>query len=1758
MLVTAGHYSFPVGGVGAMQQNTCSVGSYCAGGVQLPCPAGQYGSGPLLVSPTCTSPCAAGCTCPAGSTTGCGLPCGNASVFCPPGSASPARVLIGWYSTGGTDASHRTKQSPCVAGSFCVAGATTLCPDGFYGASTALVSAACTGVCSDGYTCPAGSVAPTAVQCSPGGYCSNGTRAECPVGTFNESPGGASLNNCTKCAAGSANPHVGQRFAASCEPCTPPEDCGRGASVCWPGIVSVVASNPPPVVPMLSVGDVVTFTFSKPTNAPQLTAAGVSSFVRFSSPIGSVLAGTWSYDATAFAVTIQAAVPGGVNISGTRIGALSVALNASVRVTDASGASGPAVYIPASVTGDWGVARVPEFLPHGGTYAPSYARNTGGQAGLGVGDSLLLRFTTPCWRVPVASSADVRALLEFSPPIGVGYSGQWVISGPFADTSLIIVVTEALPADRWNATATAVGALRVSVRASAGMTSLDNSTSASNASTVIALGSWGEVPSITAVQRSCESLRVTLAPPSVTAYGWAAHSYRLQWSISIGFDDEVHSYNVTAVHADGTASFDVGGLPTNTSIFMRAAARARVMYVGEPLAPIDELGPTAAAPGAFVTQFPSITSVSIGGVGTLMAAIGGQVVVISGTWLGIDVDDVVVTYSNGKTTIAATRCSVSSPNLELTCATSPGVGFGFVFCVKVASATSCAPDAFTARYNAPVILDSVRVARDVFRLSGRDFGPVGTHVDAFLYSPSDTAVVFYAAECGVRLNDTTIECSAPDGAGANLLWEVVIGGQQSAAQTVAYAIPEIASVSCHPSPCSALDTLGDDVIRLRGANFGPVSMSPNFLRGAYGGVYFVASNGNRLALVGCNVTVSQHEAVCRTPAGFGVSLSVEMTVLRQNSAHSNVTVAYASPVISSVGAGAAGTGPFLVKGNTVIVHGMHLGAAASLLLDSVPVDAHASIEEGHARLVFRVSVLPLGLIGRPNISVAVRLESLVSNDIVLPAAPPSIAARFPLAIEEGRPAGACPSVTSAVFWVTLTGSNFGLDASTTSLTVTDMPDTSAICSITDLPNGGSHLVFGTNSSTGSIAVTLRTFTTAAVVFSADTLLLPPTIIALQNVSYLTPTALGALRTGGGDVIELAGANFHASNRVFIGPRDVLPARLPPEARFTLPECSVVSISVTAIQCEMPPGVGALHPIALFARGAFTSSTLSVSYAAPVISGIEILVGTTELSNAGGDIRVLGSDFGTQADNVTVQINGMSCVNVRAVAYTTLTCKAPACDVAWPLVAVDVGGQLAQVAGLLRYSPPVIDSISPRTSRTRGGGDLLLFGSNFGASVPHVVFVLPYPLARFDAVVLQWNQTRVVVRVPPGASGGGTNGSLVSLELGTTMQVTRLESCFEYLPPSVTSVAPPGSTWCSVDGCVLTVSGDNFGSLSVLKLIPPSVMVNDRPCSLITVDDATLSCLAPPGSGVRNSLSVAVLNRTAVVSETAFAYSRPSILYAVPSVVNQRVETRLLLMGSNFAMRGLRIIISGVECTTADYVNSSAVSCRAAQFLAIGVASVTVAVDGLVSDTANVVAECAEGFFGRSGDGACMPCPVQAICNGHGAEPLARAGYWRSGRTAFVACIPAEACEAGAPGRNDSACALAYTGVECRKCAHTFYRLGTACVPCPQNAWVLLLLFVAVVVCSGALAAWMHRKMFNIKGLTIGVDMMQVSRVRQLLWAQRVRCSQVAQHCICAGDVMNVSLCARRRFPCSPRSILPGQRCCWMSLRLQASRRSAPR
>jgi hypothetical protein len=144
-----------------------------------------------------------------------------------------------------------------------------LCPSGRYGASLGETNASCSGVCSDGYQCAPGSSSSVAVRCDPGYACKGGQRSPCPVGTYS----GAGAKECTLCTAGRYSPAVAAASADACMPCPVypgaliVEGSFAGAAACWPGVLSANASNPPPLVPGFSVGDVVTVVFTKATNA---------------------------------------------------------------------------------------------------------------------------------------------------------------------------------------------------------------------------------------------------------------------------------------------------------------------------------------------------------------------------------------------------------------------------------------------------------------------------------------------------------------------------------------------------------------------------------------------------------------------------------------------------------------------------------------------------------------------------------------------------------------------------------------------------------------------------------------------------------------------------------------------------------------------------------------------------------------------------------------------------------------------------------------------------------------------------------------------------------------------------------------------------------------------------------------------------------------------------------------------------------------------------------------------------------------------------------------------------------------------------------------------------------------------------------------------------------------------------------------------------------------------------------------------------
>ncbi|XP_023933458.1 uncharacterized protein LOC106181652, partial [Lingula anatina] len=162
----------------AAEGGQCQPGYYCPGGteVPIPCDAGFYCDTPGLASPA--APCNQGYYCTLGASVG--NPTDNVTGnicpeghYCPAGSSAPQPCLVGYYlnSTGNSN------PTDCI-----------LCTEGWYCGGEGLAEP--TGMCQQGYYCPAGQVthSPSNYTCPAGHFCLTGspTPDPCPSGTYQD------------------------------------------------------------------------------------------------------------------------------------------------------------------------------------------------------------------------------------------------------------------------------------------------------------------------------------------------------------------------------------------------------------------------------------------------------------------------------------------------------------------------------------------------------------------------------------------------------------------------------------------------------------------------------------------------------------------------------------------------------------------------------------------------------------------------------------------------------------------------------------------------------------------------------------------------------------------------------------------------------------------------------------------------------------------------------------------------------------------------------------------------------------------------------------------------------------------------------------------------------------------------------------------------------------------------------------------------------------------------------------------------------------------------------------------------------------------------------------------------------------------------------------------------------------------------------------------------------------------------------------
>ena len=145
------------------------------------------------------------------------------------------------------------------------------------------------------------------------------------------------------------------------------------------------------------------------------------------------------------------------------------------------------------------------------------AVNSGGQVGIGAGDTVVLRFNQVVNNatVPVGTKAQVDALLTFSHPIGTDYSGAWSLDGGSSVLTLTIRTPTANASTSAYRAATRVGgSLRVTVLASARLLVADLSGQPCNDTITLTAGTWGDVVCAVSVQsKSWRQLLVSWERP---------------------------------------------------------------------------------------------------------------------------------------------------------------------------------------------------------------------------------------------------------------------------------------------------------------------------------------------------------------------------------------------------------------------------------------------------------------------------------------------------------------------------------------------------------------------------------------------------------------------------------------------------------------------------------------------------------------------------------------------------------------------------------------------------------------------------------------------------------------------------------------------------------------------------------------------------------------------------------------------------------------------------------------------------------------------------------------------------------------------------------------------------------------------------------------------------------------------------------------------------------------------------------------------
>ena len=373
------------------------------------------------------------------------------------------------------------------------------------------------------------------------------------------------------------------------------------------------------------------------------------------------------------------------------------------------------------------------------------------------------------------------------------------------------------------------------------------------------------------------------------------------------------------------------------------------------------------------------------------------------------------------------------------------------------------------------------------------------------------------------------------------------------------------------------------------------------------------------------------------------------------------------------------------------------------------------------------------------------------------------------------------------------------------------------------------------------------------------------------------------------------------------------------------------VSPSQLACVVPPGVGAGNAVTVVVGGQLSarseSAPLLFTYEAPQVVAIDpIEVPTTGIVS----VTVYGRNFGERADLAAVLVGGVACLRTLWISSSVLECETPPGVGAAHAVDVVVGGQRSDAAASgsvdvsLGYAAPTVSEFAPSSGPRRGGFELLIFGSGFGAA-RHAITVR---VGALPCAPVRWISNGAVSCTAPPGAGRAQITVNVAGQQGAALTALVFEG------PVVDAISPQS---CPVTSrCVLTIDGENFGDSAPSPPSLLSITVGGRSCTNTEwVSRTRVQCRAPVGVGASRDVRVALGPHRSMIN-TLFSYEPPVIASVTPSHAPGSGDAIIAVEGLNFGdpSRSVRpqiatpaLMVGGVPCPSLFWRSDAQIECH---------------------------------------------------------------------------------------------------------------------------------------------------------------------------------------------------------------------------------------